>query len=125
MGHGFGFVFWPVSLLMVCHTRRLEWVKSIDSTVSVYLSPFGVKPCHEFCGSSGPLGVGFGLIVGMQEFFAVFVPAGNIVLSDSPRDVSLGGVGQHHAVGHVGLVDVGGGRHWQGFGCGVDAVRQF
>ena len=38
MGHGFGFVVWPVSLLMVCHARRLEWVKSIDSTVSVHLS---------------------------------------------------------------------------------------
>ena len=28
----------PFSLLMVCHARRLEWVKSIDSTVSVHLS---------------------------------------------------------------------------------------
>ena len=27
-----------VSLLMVCHARRLEWVKSIDSTVSVHLA---------------------------------------------------------------------------------------
>ena len=33
MGHGFGFC-----LLMVCHARGLEWVKSIDSTVLVHLS---------------------------------------------------------------------------------------
>ena len=38
MGHGFGFVVWRVSLLMVCHAHRLEWVKSIDLTVSVHLS---------------------------------------------------------------------------------------
>ena len=38
MGHGFGFVVWPVSLLMVCHACRLERVKSIDLTVSVHLS---------------------------------------------------------------------------------------
>ena len=38
MGHGIGLEAWPVSLLMVCHARQLEWVKSIDSTVSVHLS---------------------------------------------------------------------------------------
>ena len=38
MGHGDGLLARPVSLLMVCHARRLEWVKSIDLTVSVYLS---------------------------------------------------------------------------------------
>ena len=26
---------------------------------------------------------------------------------------------------HIGIVDVGGRRHWQGFGCGVGAVREF
>ena len=61
----------------------------------------------------------------MQEFLALFVPAGNIVLSDSPWDLFLGGVGQHHAVGHVGIIDVGGRRHWQGFGYGVGAVHEF
>ena len=61
----------------------------------------------------------------MQEFLALFVPAGNVVLSDSPWDVFLGSVGQHCAVDHVGIVDVGGRRHWQGFGCGVGAVREF
>ena len=69
-------------------------------------SPFGVKPCHEFCGSSDPLGIGFGLVVGMHKFLALFVPAGNVFLLDSPRDVFLGGVGQHYAVGHVGIIDV-------------------
>ena len=38
IGHGLGFDAWPVSLLMVCHTQRLEWVKSIVSTVAVHLS---------------------------------------------------------------------------------------
>ena len=38
MGHGFGFVVWPVSLLMVYHAHQLEWVKSIDSTVLIHLS---------------------------------------------------------------------------------------
>ena len=38
LGHGVVLEAWPVSLLMVCHARRLECVKSIDSTVSVYHS---------------------------------------------------------------------------------------
>ena len=37
IGHCAGVVDLPVSLLMVCHARRLECVKSIDSTVSVHL----------------------------------------------------------------------------------------
>ena len=61
----------------------------------------------------------------MQEFLAPFVLAGNIVLSNSPRDMFLGGIGQHRALGHVGIVDVGGRRHCQGFGCSVGAVHEF
>ena len=38
MGYGVVLEAWPVSLLMDCHARRMEWVKSIDSTVSVHLS---------------------------------------------------------------------------------------
>ena len=38
MGHTDSLLARPVSLLMVCHARRLEWVKSIDSTVSVHLA---------------------------------------------------------------------------------------
>ena len=37
IGHCAGVVDLPVSLLMVCHARRLECVKSIYSTVSVHL----------------------------------------------------------------------------------------
>ena len=61
----------------------------------------------------------------MQEFLALFIPAGNVVILDSPRDMFLGSVGQHCAVGHVDLVKVGGDRHWQGFGCSVGAVHEF
>ena len=63
--------------------------------------------------------------MGMQEFLALFVPEGKVVLSDSPWDVFLGGVGQHRAVGHIGIIDVGGRRHWQGFDCGVGAAGKF
>ena len=38
MGHLEGAVDLPVSLLMVCQALRLEWVKSMDSTVSVQRS---------------------------------------------------------------------------------------
>ena len=61
----------------------------------------------------------------MQEFLALFVPAGNVVLSDFPQDMFLGSVDQHHAVGHIGIIDVEGRRHWQGFGYGVGAVCEF
>ena len=63
MGHGVVLEAWPVSLLMVFHARRLERVKTIDSTVSVHLSPFGVEPGHEVCGSSGPLSVALRIVV--------------------------------------------------------------
>ena len=63
MGHGVVLAAWPVSLLMVCHAHRLEWVKSIDSTVSIHLSLFGVEPGHEVCGSSGPLSVALRIVV--------------------------------------------------------------
>ena len=38
--------------------------------------------------------------MGKQEFLTLFV------LLDSLWDVFLGSVGQHHAVGHIGIVDV-------------------
>ena len=38
MGHTNSSLSQPVSLLMVCHAHWLEWVKSIDSTISVLLS---------------------------------------------------------------------------------------
>ena len=126
MGHGFGFVVWPVSLLMVCHTRQLEWVKSIDSTVSVHLSLRLVL--SRVMNSVAALVVSalvLTLLWACRSSFSLFVPAGNIVLMDSPRDVFLGGVGKHRAVGHIGIIDVGGGKHWQGFGCGVGAVCEF
>ena len=37
MGQCDGFLAQPISLLIICHARQLEWVKSIDSIVSVHL----------------------------------------------------------------------------------------
>ena len=60
IGHHVGLVTWPVSLLMVCHARQLEWVKSIDLVISVHLSfPFSVQSGQEIGRSSGLLHVDF------------------------------------------------------------------
>ena len=47
MGHCAGAVDLPVSLFRVCHPRRLECVKSIDSTVSIHRClRFSFKPAE-------------------------------------------------------------------------------
>ena len=38
MGHTDSLLAQAVSMLMVCHVHRLEWVKSIDSMVSIHLA---------------------------------------------------------------------------------------
>ena len=43
-----------------------------------------------------------------------------MVLSDSPRDMFLGGILQCVAIGLVRFINVRGGGDWQVFGCGVD-----
>ena len=50
MGHGDVLLARPVSLMMVCHARRLEWVKSIDSSFRPPLLALVVEPGEEVFG---------------------------------------------------------------------------
>ena len=108
IGQGVGLIAWPISLLIVCHTHQLEWVKSIDSTVSVHLSCLWCSAGSGGQWQCGSLNVASCFVVGAYEFFTHLIPAGDIVLSDIPQDVFLGGVRQHFAVCFICVIDVGG-----------------
>ncbi|KAI9529551.1 hypothetical protein NQZ68_011261 [Dissostichus eleginoides] len=75
-GHLGGVVFLPVSWLMVCHSLRLEWVKSIDSTTSVHLV---LRPLEQSCCSHGHLFSGASPLVVTQKTAALLVPTRDVV----------------------------------------------
>ena len=79
---------------------------SIDSTVSVHLSlRLVLSSVMSFVAALTLSVLVLASLWACMSFLHSLSQQGTF-LSDSPRDVFLDGVGQHHAVGHVGIIDV-------------------